>query len=416
MNSRALLLVVSGLLVMGLVCLVGVGGLVLVANSGVLPERSGVMLQESEPKTDQPVLSQTSTQSVIPTFGDPIDLPDDALDIIRAEEEVLGAIYYNSVPSVVNIRVGGVENDFLGQAGEGSGFVWDTDGHIVTNNHVVENALSIVVTFADSTQAIAEVIGTDSDSDLAVIKVDVAPEMLRPVMVGNSSALRVGQRVIAIGNPFGFDNTMTAGVISAIGRTIPGQLNELGTFSLPNMIQTDAAINPGNSGGPLFDIEGRVIGVNTLIYSGTPGANSGVGFAIPIDKVSTVVPSLITEGIFETPYLGIMSGRDLILNAELAQLLDLENVTYGILVTEVIPGGPSDEAGIRGSNREIEVPELGGPVITGGDVITAIDDVRTEQFDDLINYLDTRRAGDVVTLTIIRDGEEQQVPVTLGSR
>jgi S1-C subfamily serine protease len=416
MNSRAMIFVVSGLLLMGLVCLVGIGGLVFVANSGILPERSGVSLQESEPKADEPALTQTTSQPVAPTFSDPVDIPEDALDIIRAEEEVLGAIYYNSVPSVVNIRIGGTTNDFLGQAGEGSGFVWDSDGHIVTNNHVIENAQNIIVTFSDSTQAIAEVVGTDNDSDLAVIKVNVEPDLLRPVAVGNSAELRVGQRVIAIGNPFGFDNTMTAGVISAIGRTIPGQLNELGSFSLPNMIQTDAAINPGNSGGPLFDIEGRVIGVNTLIYSDTPGANSGVGFAIPIDKVSSVVPSLINDGAFETPYLGIMSGRDLVLNAELAEILQLENVTYGILVTEVLPGGPSDQAGIRGSTREIDVPELGGPIVTGGDVIIAIDEVRTERFDDLINYLDTRRVGDVVTLTIIRDGETQQVPVTLGSR
>lgn len=413
MNSRALLLVVSGLLFMGLVCLVGIGGLVFIAQIGILPEPRQTSVEENMPnKAGQGVANSSSA----PTFSDPIEIPEDSLAIIRAEEEVLGAIYYNSVPSVVNIRISGEANDFLGEAGEGSGFVWDTDGHIVTNNHVVEGAQSIVVTFSDSTQAIAEVVGTDEDSDLAVIKVEVDAALLRPVSVGNSGELRVGQRVIAIGNPFGFDNTMTAGVISAIGRTIPGQINELGSFSLPNMIQTDAAINPGNSGGPLFDIDGRVIGVNSLIYSGTPGANSGVGFAIPIDKVSAVVPSIISDGAYETPYLGLMSGRDLILTAELAELLQLQNVTFGILVTEVVPGGPSDQAGLRGSTRQIDVPELGGPIITGGDVITAIDEVRTEKFDDLINYLDTRRVGDVVTLTIIREGAEQQLPVTLGSR
>ncbi len=412
MNSRALLLVVSGLLFMGLVCLVGIGGLVFIARSGILPESQITAAQEGTPKAGEII----NNPSNAPTFSDPVDVPEDALAIIRAEEEVMGAIYYNSVPSVVNIRISGVENSFLGEAGEGSGFVWDSEGHIVTNNHVVENAQSIVVTFADSSQAIAEVVGTNEDSDLAVIKVDVAPELLRPVVPGNSAELRVGQRVIAIGNPFGFDNTMTAGVISAIGRTIPGAINELGSFSLPNMIQTDAAINPGNSGGPLFDIEGRVIGVNTLIYSETPGANSGVGFAIPIDKVSAVVPTLIADGAYETPYLGISSPRELVLTPELAELLELQNVTYGILVTEVVPGGPSDQAGIRGSTREIDVPALGGPAITGGDVVIAIDEVRTESFDDLINYLDTRRVGDVVTLTIMRDGEQQQLPVTLGSR
>jgi S1-C subfamily serine protease len=412
MNSRALLLVVSGLLFMGLICLVGIGGLVFIAGSGILPERQAAMVEDSTPKSGEIATNPSNT----PTFSDPVDIPDDAVAIIRAEEEVLGAIYYNSVPSVVNIRISGEVNGFLGEAGEGSGFVWDSDGHIVTNNHVVEGAQSIVVTFSDSTQASAEVVGTDPDSDLAVIKVEVDPALLRPVSPGNSAELRVGQRVIAIGNPFGFDNTMTAGVISAIGRTIPGQINELGSFSLPNMIQTDAAINPGNSGGPLFDIDGSVIGVNSLIYSETPGANSGVGFAIPIDKVLAVVPSIITDGAYETPYLGLMSGRDLILTAELAELLQLPNVTFGILVTEVIPGGPSDQAGLRGSTREIQVPELGGPIITGGDVVIAIDEVRVEKFDDLINYLDTRRVGDVVTLTIIRDGEQQQLPVTLGSR
>lgn len=412
MNSRAVVAVLAGVIVMGFVCLAGIGGLFIVARSGMLPQSQASQVQDVQDKGND---SATTTLAE-PVSREPIPLPADAVAIVRAEEEVLAAVYDNVAPGVVNIRISGVENSLLGETGEGSGFVWDADGHIVTNNHVVEGAESIVVTFADSTQAVAEIVGTNEDADLAVIKVNLAPELLHPVPVGDSTTLRVGQRVIAIGNPFGFDNTLTMGVISAIGRTVPGRLTDVGSFSIPNLVQTDAAINPGNSGGPLLDIEGKVIGVNTLIYSNTPNANSGIGFAIPSSKVASVVPDLIATGTYETPYLGLYSPRDLSLTPELAEQLELEGVTYGILVEAVAQGGPSEAAGVRASDREITLPGALGPIQTGGDVIIAIDGNTVQEFDDLINYLDTRRVGDVVTLTVIRDGASLDIPVTLGSR
>jgi len=330
-------------------------------------------------------------------------LPDDPLALAYAEEQLLIELYERVSPSVVYIAVttGGVTG-----SGSGTGFVWDTEGHIVTNNHVVESARRILVTFADHTTAEAKVVGADADSDLAVIKVDVPASRLHPVELGDSDALRVGQRAIAIGNPFGFEQTMTTGIVSGLGRVVPQESG----FSLPQLIQTDAAINPGNSGGPLLDSHGRVIGVTTLIFSNS-GTNAGVGFAVPVNTVKRVVPSLIATGHYADPWLGIQGTS---ITSFLAETLDLP-VEQGVLVQTVVQGGPAAKAGLRGGDRQVRVE--GTLMATGGDIIVAIDGVEVQDMDDLIIYLgDHTSVGQKVTLTVLRDGAKQSVKVTLGER
>lgn len=331
------------------------------------------------------------------------------LELMRAHSRVVRDVFNRVGPSVVNIQVSGVESPFGDIGGQGSGFVWDEDGHIVTNNHVVEGAETIVVRFSDLTEVEGDVVGADPDADLAVVKVDVDSNALVPVEVADSQTLQIGDRVIAIGNPFGFERTVTSGIVSALGRTV----RQADNFSLPNLVQTDAAINPGNSGGPLLDIEGRVVGVSTLIFSQTPNANSGVGFAVPVDTVKRVVPALISEGGFEHPYIGVQA---ISLTPTIAEALGIESTQTGVLVTTVIEGAPADRAGMHGGTEEVTVPQFNQPVQVGGDIIVGIDDVTVDQFDDLVNYLDTRRVGETITLTIIRDGEQQMIDVELGAR
>ena len=234
-----------------------------------------------------------------------------------------------------------------------------------------------------------------------------------PLVLGDSSVLQVGQRVIAIGNPFGLAGTMTVGVVSALGRTLPAQAFQgNGSFSNPEIIQTDAAINPGNSGGPLLDIRGRVVGVNTAIRS-TTGTNSGIGFAVPVDTVKHIVPHLIEEGFYRYPYLGIVSDNRFTV-AEVAGPLGLP-VTGGVLISEVTPGTAAAQAGLRGGDREVEI--IGMMVRTGGDIIVAIDGYELHDFDDLIAYLVREtKVGQEIVLTVARDGEELEIPVTLGER
>jgi 2-alkenal reductase len=257
-----------------------------------------------------------------------------------------------------------------------------------------------------------EVVGRDPYSDLAVIQVDVSSDRLVPLELGDSDALRVGQRVIAIGNPFGLQGTMTSGVVSAVGRTLTSQALEGGHFSNPEIIQTDASINPGNSGGPLLDTRGRVVGVNTAIRSGT-GLNAGVGFAVPVNAVKRIVPHLIEDGAYDYPYLGITSDTRFTV-AELAKPLNLP-VDHGALVTEVQEDTAADEADLQGGDREVEF--RGQTVIAGGDIITAIDGERIETFDDLVAYLvSDAEVGQEVTLTVFRDGRPVDVSATLGRR
>ena len=346
-------------------------------------------------------------------FPTPTPLPPEVFADLDSEDALLTNLYLRVAPSVVFIKVIGDMGGELTVLGSGSGFVLDREGHIVTNNHVVEQAQRIQITFADGSIASAQVLGQDRYSDLAVLKVDVEDGRLVPVELGDSSTLLVGQRVVAIGNPFGLERTMTVGVISALGRTLPAELaTGEGVFSNPEIIQTDAAVNPGNSGGPLLDIRGRVIGVNSAIRSET-AVNSGIGFAVPVNTLKRIVPHLIEEGTYRYPYLGIVT-NNMFTMAELAQELDLP-VSRGVLVAEATPGQPAARAGIRGGNREVEI--LGVPVKAGGDIIVAIDGYPLRNFDDLIAYLVREtEVGQEVTLTVVRDGKEMQVPVTLGER
>ncbi len=326
---------------------------------------------------------------------------DDPLAMVYAEEQLLIELYERVSPSVVYIAV----TTRSSGRGSGSGFVWDTEGHIVTNNHVVASATRIEVTFADDTTAQAELVGADADNDLAVIKVDVPASRLHPVELGDSDALRVGQRAIAIGNPFGFEQTMTTGIVSALGRSV----RQGNGFSLPQLIQTDAAINPGNSGGPLLDSHGRVIGVTSLIYSNS-GTNAGVGFAVPVDTVKRVAPSLISTGRYADPWLGIQGTN---VTSLLAEELDL-SVDQGVLVQVVVQGGPAAKAGLKGGDRQIRFE--GALLAADGDIIVAIDGDIVQDMDDLIVYLADRSVGDRVTLTVLRDGRRQRIQVTLGER
>lgn len=303
---------------------------------------------------------------------------------------------------------------------QGSGFVYDKEGHIITNNHVVANATRITVIFADDTEAQAEIVGTDPGSDLAVIKVDVDPDRLQPVTIGDSDSLQVGQLVAAIGNPFGLSGSMTTGVISGLGRTLPGGATSPSgvAFNIPDIIQTDTAINPGNSGGPLLNLSGEVIGVNTAIQVngattfGTTPSFGGISYVVPSNILTQVVPQLIENGEITYPWLGI-SGTTL--TDDLAQAMDLPVEQNGVLVYEVIEDGPAAVAGLQGSDEQTTID--GFTALVGGDVITRMNDEVINNFDDLLTYIVRQTSvGQTVTLEIIRDGETQTVEVTLLAR
>ena len=322
----------------------------------------------------------------------------------------LSALYENALPGVVSIRVFSEEG-----SGVGSGFVFDNQGHIVTNFHVVEGATEVEIDFSSGLKTYGTVIGTDLDSDLAVIKVDISAEQIYPLPIGDSDLLHVGDTVIAIGNPFGLSGTMTTGIVSALGRTLDSMNNAPGGgfFTAGDIIQTDAAINPGNSGGPLFNLKGEVVGINRAIrttsYSGIgEPVNSGIGFAISINIVRRVVPSLILNGSYDYPYMGISSMSDL--NLHSIEILELPRQT-GAYVTNVTPGSPADLAGVHGAERDDEnIPR-------GGDLIIGIDGIEIFEFDTLLKYLITNKSpGDVVTLSILRDGQELDLEMTLGKR
>jgi len=347
------------------------------------------------------------------------------------DQDALADLYDQVLPSVVNIQVvttpqaGNLPEGFqlpkgfeLPQGtpklrGQGSGFIWDDEGHIVTNNHVVENAESVTVVFSNGYWADAEVVATDPQADLAVIKV-TPPEGVdwKPLPRADAGTLRVGHTVIAIGNPFGLAGTMTTGIVSALERSLP--VGEMGQsrYTLPDLIQTDAAINPGNSGGPLLDLNGQVVGVNFAIES--PGRfNAGVGFAIPMSIVNRVVPALIEDGKYEYAYLGLSGST---ITPEMAKALGLDNTARGVYVGEVLPGGPSEKAGLHGATG-ITTDSEGNEIQTGGDIITAIDGEPVVIFEDLVNYLVTQASpGQKVTLDVIRDGKPMEVEVTLGTR
>ena len=290
----------------------------------------------------------------------------------------------------------------------GSGFIYDLEGHIITNYHVIEGAATIQVTFLDGNTTEASRIGEDPYSDLAVIKVDPEVTTLHPVVLGNSSALTVGEPVAAIGNPFGLSDTITAGILSALGR----ELEARGGYLIVDVIQIDAAINPGNSGGPLVNLKGQVIGINTAIIAEEYERTFvGVGFAIPSDTVKRELPDLIANGTYIHPWLGI-SGMDI--NLAIAQRIGLEKA-QGFLIINVIPDSPAEQAGLQGGT-ELAIIE-GRPIMIGGDVIVGLDDQQVRKLNDLAVYMERNKSpGDQVTLTIIRNGQQLEKDVVLGER
>jgi S1-C subfamily serine protease len=327
--------------------------------------------------------------------------------VVASQEQVVIDIYKRVSPGVVFIEV--LDEDDPEGGGSGSGFVYDGEGHIVTNAHVVREADLIRVYFSDDTVAQAEVLGSDSDADLAVLQIDLPSEVLTPLAIGSSANLQVGQMAIAIGNPYGYERTLTVGYISALGRV----LRQESGFSIAEVIQTDAAINPGNSGGPLLDSKGLVIGVNSYYRPSSPvGGSVGIGFAVPVDEVKLVVPELISYGRYRHPWLGI---RGYTLHPALVDGLELP-VQYGALVASVVEGGPSDQAGLQGGTREVELPDYPEVIPTGGDIIVGIDGTPVRSMDDVITYLQNTRVGQQVILTVLRGGEQLELSVELGER
>ena len=358
----------------------------------------------------------------------PLDAND---DVLAAYENALSRLYRSALPSVVRIDVSVQLNDnnrsnaprpfahppvpgkpdtpdeFFGQ-GQGSGFVWDKKGHIITNYHVIKDAKTVEVSFADGTSAPAKVIGSDPDADLAVLQVDLPASKLRPLPLGDSDALQVGQLTFAIGTPFGQDFTLTSGIVSAVERTIHSGNSP---YSIPEVIQTDASINPGNSGGPLLNRHGEVIGINTQILSRS-GSNAGIGFAVPINIAKQVVPDLIKGGAYQYAWLGITGST---LNDDVIELMNLPANTKGALVLQLADGGPAEKAGLAGSDSLSTV--RGMKFAYGGDIIIAANKQPIESMDDLISYLiEDTQPGDKVTFTVLRNGQQKKITVTLGTR
>ena len=329
------------------------------------------------------------------------------VELVTDEDQVLVDLYSRLNPSVVNINVYLNQNGELDSFAQASGFVYDQQGHILTNAHVVHGTDGVEVTFSDGLIREAAVVGEDLHSDLAVIKVEL-PQGIQSIPLGVMDELAVGQTVVAIGNPFGLEGTLTRGIISALGRTIPA----LTIFSIPQAIQTDAAINPGNSGGPLLNLNGEVIGVNAQIETtGTTESNQGVGFAIPVSIIQRVVPTLIETGHYEWPYLGV-SGYTV--NPTLVKAMSLP-VEQGAYVSSLTDSGPAQVGGLQ-ETTEI-VTQDGRQIEVGGDVITAIDGQPVKTFDDMLVYLTLQTSpGQEVTLTILRNGQYQEVTLQLGTR
>jgi S1-C subfamily serine protease len=418
-KNKFLVVLLSGMLVLAM------------ASCGVAaPAISGVSsLLNSAPGTSQVVQPVNQVAAPAVEKAPAAELPPN--EGVMALEGTLEQIYQQVNPSVVNIRVvqkvsaedmGNMQMPFFNlpegqnqspdqyQSGLGSGFVWDSQGHIVTNNHVVEGADKIVVTFNDGTSLPADLVGTDPDSDLAVIKVDL-PAGVQPLQLADSDSVNVGQLAVAIGNPFGLSGTMTMGIVSALDRSLPANMGIGPSYSIPDLIQTDAPINPGNSGGVLVDDQGLVVGVTFAIESSV-GQSAGIGFAIPTAIVQKVVPTLISDGSYEHAWLGI-SGTSLV--PELSDAMGLDENQRGVLVIDVMPSSPAEKAGLRNSSDQVEIDGQQLPI--GGDVITAIDGQTVMDMEDLIAYLVGKtEVGQQVELTLLRDGNQETVSVTLMAR
>lgn len=364
---------------------------------------------ESAPAPSPTPISPPTPQVVVAT---PTPLSAADLAPIDIEEQLVTNLYERVGPSVVHIASQLVTMDFffgpMSSEGTGSGFIWDDAGHIVTNYHVVKDASQIEVIFSDESTVEAQVVGTDQRNDLAVLQVDPAAAVdasaapLQPLTLDSTADIRVGQRAIAIGNPFGLDRTLTTGVVSALGRPLE---TDSGDYIF-NVIQTDAAINPGNSGGPLLNSRGEVIGINTAIQQGA----EGIGFAVPVDTLKRVVPVLISDGRYPHPTLGLLGYS---INAALAEALQLP-VERGVLVARLARGGPAEAAGVRGAQREVVIGNR--RVLAGGDILTHIDGQAIADWNALLEYLElNKRVGDPTRLSLLRDGQPLEVQATLAA-
>ena len=381
---------------------------------------AGAMV-EQVPEDGLVDIGDASESSLIPLTALIPDPTMDAESIVAAHEQVFIGVYTDVVPSIVQIRTSRkidsqldvpfmleADPEDLFQRSAGSGFVWDESGHIVTNHHVVADADRVIVMFSDGSEDEAQILGSDPDSDLAVLKIDNSNTDLFPVTLGSSSEVNVGQIAIAIGSPFGQDFSITSGIVSAVGRTIRSGNSQ---FSIPKVLQTDAPINPGNSGGPLLDRKGRVVGVNTQIISST-GASSGIGFAVPIDAAKRVIPELIQTGGYKYSWLGI-SGTSL--SPVILELMILPEGTTGALIIEVMPDGPADQGGLIPG--DITTTVEGMDYRLGGDIIVSVDGTDIKDMDHLISYLiENTKASDVINMAILRDGVEQILKIELGER
>ena len=314
-------------------------------------------------------------------------------------------IFEKAEPGVV--RVNTIQNQTVNETGGvGSGFVFDKMGHIITNAHVVEGSTKTIVTFLDGRSYNAEIIGVDEYTDIGVIKVNADLKLLQPLSLGDSSNLNVGEPIAAIGNPFGLSGSMTSGIVSQMGRLLPSGSG----YSIPDVIQTDAAINPGNSGGPLLNMRGNIVGINTAIQS-TTGEFTGVGFAIPSQTVAKIVPILIDEGEYKHPWIGI-SGRDI--DPDTANVLGLKDA-LGFLIITVVENSPAADAGLIGSDKIIEVD--GKEYSIGGDIIVAVDGMDVRKIDDILVHLQREKTvGDEMNLEILRDGRTTNVTIILQER
>ena len=314
-------------------------------------------------------------------------------------------IFEKSEPGVVRVNVQRAEA-IEGVSGVGSGFVFDKKGHIITNAHVVDDADKIVVTFLDGRSYNAEIIGIDEFTDIAVIQVNADLSLLRPILIGDSSNLKVGEQIAAIGNPFGLSGSMTSGIVSQLGRLLPSGAG----YSIPDIIQTDAAINPGNSGGPLLNMRGEVVGINTAIQSAT-GEFTGVGFAVPSKTIAKIVPVLVEKGEYKHPWIGI-SGRDI--DPDLANVLNLRDAV-GFLVVTIIEDSPASKAGLIESDKTIEIEGIQYPI--GGDVILSVDGIEVRKIDDILIHLQRAKSvGDEMLLEILRDGRTTNITIILQER
>ena len=329
-------------------------------------------------------------------------------DVLSSSKNNLSLVelFEKSEEGVVKIQV--ARNNMQGDTGSvGSGFVYDNLGHIITNAHVVDGATKATVTFLDGSQYNAEIIGIDKFTDIAVIKVSEKPRLLHPLQIGDSSQLHVGEQVAAIGNPFGLSGSMTSGIVSQMGRLLPSQDSG---FSIPDVIQTDAAINPGNSGGPLLNMKGQVVGINTAIQSAS-GGNSGIGFAVPSNTAIKIVPSLIEDGEYHHPWIGI-SGRDI--DPDLARVLELKDAK-GFLIITVVDGSPADKAGLKGMTATQIIDGKEYPA--DGDIIISVDDKEVRKISDILIHLQREKSvGDAMVLGVLRDGEFMHISLELVER